>query len=442
MSTEEQEIPSGNDDNLVQNSNVITQVEASPVRNLRNENSQNASVEVAVNEMIDQYKFRTESPHAEDDNREQSNESTDLKLYQDEEETNVDERKKNTVGEECLEQSGEENDFQIDQDPKAISVLNEFIKSHQRNKAKPGKQEMGGDGGDDDDDGSDGEPDSEDEDEENEERNDSDGNEDNSMGKTNFVEGRDNSAFHGIQFKSSSDDESSDYNLDNSNDIGGNCWLPASTRKKKEKEHTQKKKTSTTKKTVPKKKKTQKINSNDHSGQHIDLATRKKPPENIVPAQVSENIVPPRKKTSRNNKSVNFSDDEICTIFQVFPPISVRKVGANENYDNFLLKFLTSTKRQFFTKTTLDHIMENMKSGKKKDKTVQLKWYWDLYESSQYLLSQKPASRSNKNAQKVYSNLEQATTIENERISKQIVVAENVTNNLVSFVQYHGYMYY
>jgi len=287
MSTEEQEIPSGNDDNLVQNSNVITQVEASPVRNLRNENSHNASVEVAVNEMIDQYKFRTESPHEEDDNREQSNESTELKLYQDEEETNVDERKKNTVGEECLEQSGEENDFQIDQDPEAISVLNEFIKSHQRNKAKPGKQEMGGDGGDDDDDGSDGEPDSEDEDEENEERNDSDGNEDNSMGKTNFVEGRDNSAFHGIQFKSSSDDESSDYNLDNSNDIGGNCWLPASTRKKKEKEHTQKKKTSTTKKTVPKKKKTQKINSNDHSGQLIDLATQKKPPENIVPAQVS-----------------------------------------------------------------------------------------------------------------------------------------------------------
>ena len=256
------------------------------------------------------------------------------------------------------------------------------------------------------------------------------------------MEGRDNSAFHGIQFKFSSDDESSDYNLDNSNDIGGNCWLPASTRKKKEKENKQKKTASTKKKNVPKKKKTQKINSNDHSGQHIDLVTPKKNPENIIPAQLSENIVPSRKKSSRNNKSVSFSDDEICTIFQVFPPSSVRKVDANENYDNFIIKFLTSTKRQFFTQTTLDHITENMKSGKKKDKTVQLKWYWDMYKSSQHLLRQKPASRSNKNVHKVYSNLEQATNIENERISKGNVVAENVTNNPVSFLPYHGYMYY
>jgi hypothetical protein len=446
MSTEEEEIHSGNDNtgndnNLVQNLNVITQVEASPVRNVRNENSQNASVAVAVNETMDRYEFRTESPHEEDDNREPSNDSTQQKLYQDEGETNVEERKKNTVAEEHTEESVEENDFQIDQDPEAISVLNEFIKSHKRNKSKPGKQEMGGDGGGDDDDGSDGEPDSEDEDEEDEESNDSDGNEDNSIGKSNVAKGKDNSAFHGIQFKSSSDDESSDYNLDNNNDIGGNCWLPASTRKKKQEEQKQKKKTSTTKKNL-KKNKRPKINSNDHSGQHIDLATRKNPPENIVPAQAPENIVPVRKKSSRNIKSVTFSDDEICTIFQVFPPNKVKKVGATETYDNFLLKFLTSTQRQFFTNTTLDHVMENMKSGKKKDKTVQLKWYWDLYKSSQSLLNQKPSSRLKKNDQKVYSNLEQATTTVKERISNQIVDAENVTNNLVSFIQCHGYMYY
>ena len=95
MSTEEEEIHSGNDNNLVQNLNVITQVEASPVRNVRNENSQNASVAVAVNETMDRYEFRTESPHEEDDNREPSNHSTQQKLYQDEGETNVEERKKN-----------------------------------------------------------------------------------------------------------------------------------------------------------------------------------------------------------------------------------------------------------------------------------------------------------------------------------------------------------